>query len=293
MVKKILSFSLPERRRLVKMYKSNKDFNYARKEAFKALCSCIDKCINKDGITEKMFSQLWINELSQNSDIIVNGWYSPPPMGIAVLSGNPVYPSRVNYDSLRNPTYWPQEKEINWLEDIFYVYYSPVSISNGIPGDISVTLYFGNDIKIKEHFKKTHVITEEILNNIDKCHLSSELFELYQNLLNEHGLLGCGLSSTDPALTNIGHTLPEIKLNRSRNMSDEQRKDISNARKFINGITSWTFDEGVQFTIEPQLMSSIDAGLPQISYHYLASKKGNSVYICDDINELLDKFYLI
>lgn len=275
------------------MYKSKKDFNYARKLAFEALEYCIEKCYNKKGITEKLFSEIWIRELMSNDDIIVNGWYSPPPMGIAVLSGGIMHPSRINYDSLRNPQFWPQEREINWSEDLFYVYYSPLSIRNNMPGDISITLYFGNDTKIRKHFKKTHMITMEILNNIENCNSSLELFSVYQALLQEHGLLGCGLSSTDPATTNIGHTLPVINLEGCKSISDEQRIEISNARKFINGITSWTFDENIQFTVEPQLMSKVEPELPQISYHYIACKKEDDILICDDVDILLNKFNLL
>ena len=162
-----------------------------------------------------------------------------------------------------------------------------------MPGDISVTLYFGKDTKIREHFKRTHTVTKEILNNIETCNSSLELFRVYQDLLQEHGLLGCGLSSTDPATTNIGHTLPVINLEGCKSISDEQRKEISNARRFINGITSWTFDENIQFTVEPQLMSRIEPELPQISYHYIACKKENDIFICDDINMLLSKFNLL
>lgn len=208
------------------MYRSDRDFNYARKVAFNALSYCIEKCFNKKRVTEKAFSELWIKEVQQDNDIIENGWYCPPPMGIAVLSGSTKHPSRINYDSLRNPEFWPQDREINWSEDLFYVYYSPLSIKSNRPGDISVTLYFGKDARIREHFKKTHAVTLEILKGIEGCNSSANLFELYLNLLNEHSLLGCGLSSTDPALTNIGHTLPIINLNGRNSLSDDQRKKL-------------------------------------------------------------------
>lgn len=267
-------------------------FNQARHIAFQSLCLCLDECYNKKGISEKRFSELWMNETAKHEDIITNGWYSPPPMGIAVLSGGETYPIRINYDSLRNPKYWPNNNVIDWNNDLFYVYYSPLSVSNNMPGDISVTIYFGKNSKIRDHFKRTHEATLEIINNIELCDSSKELFIHYESVLKKHKLLGCGLSNTDIALTNIGHTLPVIELNNCKDISNEKRREISQARAFINGITSWTFDN-TQFTIEPQLMSAIDPELPQISYHYLMCKRDDGFHFCNDVDFLLKRFDLV
>lgn len=274
------------------MYISDCNFNYARKCAFEAFVKTMQECYKQKNISEKLFSEIWLNNMSENKGIIAEGWYNPPPKGIAVLAGSVEYPSRISYDSLRNKEYWPSDNIINWESDLFYCYCSPLSREDGLPGDFTITLYFGDDVHIREHFKNTFRVTNEILNSMSGISNSHELFNLANKILEENKLLGCGLSSTDPALTNFGHTFPNIDLENSDILTDEQIKIISQARKFINSTTNWPLEPNQQFTFEPQLRAYDNIDLPQVSYHYLINKKDGKFLVCDDVNSIMKNFDL-
>lgn len=76
-------------------------------------------------------------------------------------------------------------------------------------------------------------------------------------------------------------------------MTENEKQEISKSRKFINENTDWKFTEGIQFTIEPQLLSTENYNLPQISQHYLIQKTKDKFIICNDIDLLLEKYKLI
>ncbi len=274
------------------MYISDFDFNYARKCAFNAFVKTMEECYKQKGISEKLFSEIWLKNMSGYEGIIAEGWYNPPPKGIAVLSGSVEYPSRISYDSLRNEKYWPSDNIINWESDLFYFYCSPLSQKDGLPGDFTITLYFGDDVQIKNHFKNTFRVTNEILNSMSGMLNSYELFCIANEILEKNKLLGCGISSTDPALTNFGHTLPNIDLGNSSKITDVQIKTISQLRKFINSTTNWFLECNQQFTFEPQLRANDNIELPQVSYHYLINKVDDKFLICDDVNSIIKKFDL-
>ena len=59
---------------------------------------------------------------------------------------------------------------------------------------------------------------------------------------------------------------------------------------FINKNSKWNFTKELQFTIEPQLISTENPELPQISQHYLVKRSKNEFIICQDIDYLLRKF---
>lgn len=275
------------------MYTSNCDFNYARKCAFNAFNDTLDMCYKEEGITEKSFSELWLNNMKKYDGIIAEGWYNPPPKGIAVLAGSPEYPSRVSFDSLRNKEFWPSDDNIiNWDNDVLYFYCSPLDKVKGIPGDLTITLYFGNDCEIRKYFKNTFRVTNEILKVLPNIEKSYDLFCIANKILEENRMVGCGISCTDPALTNFGHTFPCIDMQNTNIITEEQIKTISQSRKFINNTTNWEFECNQQFTFEPQLRLIDNMKLPQISYHYLVDKLDDEIVICDDVNSLLERFDL-
>ncbi|MCI8760219.1 MAG: hypothetical protein HFJ34_03755 [Clostridia bacterium] len=72
-----------------------------------------------------------------------------------------------------------------------------------------------------------------------------------------------------------------------------EKQEISQARKFINEDSKWEFTEEMQFTIEPQLISTEDFNLPQISQHYLVKKEKDRFIVCTDIDKILEEYQLI
>ena len=244
-------------------------FNMVRQKAFNSLCITLEKLYGKQSISEKDFKNEWYNNLTKENNIIADGWYNPPPKGMAILFGN-----RVSFDSLRNEKNWASDTIINWKEDLLYAYCSPVDKVSGIIGDISVTLYFGKDKEIINHIKNCHDAILEVFDVLDKAKNSHELFITSEKIFSEHKLKNCIVSKTDNTPLDLGHTFPKLEIIQSNNcLTKEEKEEISKSRKFINEDSNWDFIEGMQFTIEPQLISTINAKLPQISQHYLVKKE--------------------
>ena len=273
------------------MYNSKLDFNIARSIAFSSFSYTLHTLLGRPNITEKSFATAWFEEMNLSTKIVADGWYNPPPRGIAVLSGDSIKPCRISYDSLRNDEFWPGNNVINWSRDLFYCYCSPVSIDDGVPGDFSVTLYFGDEPRIKQHIKRTLNVTHEILSSVKSLN-SNDIHQTAIEIIQANRMIGCGLSSTDPAKTNFGHTLPNIGQIKTDKLSKSDIELISQSRKFINGLSSWTIHKNWQATFEPQLKSADDSSLPQISYHYILKNIDNKLYICDDVNSLISEFGL-
>jgi hypothetical protein len=92
----------------------------------------------------------------------------------------------------------------------------------------------------------------------------------------------------------LGHTFPKISVsteNGKRFLSDNEKDQIRLLRQFINEKDIWSLSEPIQFTIEPQLISTINKYLPQITYHYLVQYR-DGFHICNDVDVLLEKFAL-
>lgn len=264
-------------------------FNITRKKAFDSLNNTLIELYGKDNISEKYFKDVWQKNLNKEKDIIADGWYNPPPKGMSILFGN-----RVSFDSLRNRPNWASDTIINWNKDLLYAYCSPVDKLSGIIGDIAITLYFGDNKDIINHIKNCHDAVLEIFNNLNTIESSKELFELSQRVFLKHKLKNCVISKTDNTPLDLGHTFPRLNNTIINNqLKEDEKQEISKSRKFINENTNWNFTEGIQFTIEPQLISTENYDLPQISQHYLIQKTKDDFIICNDIDLLLKKYKLI
>lgn len=270
----------------------NTEFNKARNIAYRGLLLTIQESKKQNNISEKVFQKRWIKKIQKTEAIIADGWYSPPPLGMAVLTDDINYPNRISFDSLRHEINWPSDKIINWETNLLYVYCSPVDIESGIPGDIAVTLYFGNNPLVKEHFRKTYRATHEVIKELPLMKNSQELFIRSQEIFEKYRLRNCVISKTDQTPLDLGHTLPQINNIVKPCLSNEQKVEISKARKFINGDSTWEFYEGMQFTIEPQLVSIDDGCMPQVSYHYVLEKKSDGFVLCNDVDSLIEEYHL-
>ncbi|MBR3355779.1 MAG: hypothetical protein IKG47_10590 [Oscillospiraceae bacterium] len=263
-------------------------FNHARKTACFSLDRTLDELNGIEGISELIFRDQWAKNMSESNDVFADGWYSPPPMGIAVLSDD-----RVNFDSLRNPEYWAGDTEINW-KGILYAYASPVDRVSGYIGDISVTLYFGNDNRIIEHIKKCHEATMTVFNRMNECGTAGDLFRMSQRVFEEYRLKSTVISRTDNMPINLGHTFPFLSgISDKIKLSAEDKLTISTSRLFLNATADWGFDDNLQFTVEPQLVSLDDPSMPKITQHYVVKYIEGDFIVCNDIDGILNRYSLV
>ena len=235
-----------------------------------------------------MFRDSWFKNMSDSFDVFADGWYSPPPKGMAVLSEG-----RVNFDSLRNPYNWSDDTVIDW-DGVLYAYASPVDRKNGYIGDISVTLYFGHNEKIIDHVKNCHEATMAVFERMSEGETARDLFRISQNVFEQYHLKSTVISRTDNMPINLGHTFPYVmNVSEKDILSEEDKLSVSRARKFLNETAEWTFEEGLQFTVEPQLVSLDDTEMPKITQHYVVQANNGDFLVCNDIDRILKKYLLI
>ena len=263
-------------------------FNSARQKATSALQETLKEFYGKEEISERIFAQRWLERLSEKKDVYAKGWYSPPPYGTAVLSGD-----RLNFDSLRNEKFWPSERIIDWRDGFLYAYCSPVDKISGYMGDMSVTLYFGKDEKIKEHFRNCRAAAEDIFDHLEDSEGPGELFRYSQEVFRSRGLLSNVISRTDSLPSNLGHTFAHLEeIADKAELTKEEIDHLSSSRHFLNQGADFVFEEGLQFTVEPQLLSLNDASFPKVTHHFVVKKREDGFIVCNDIDELLEEFEL-
>lgn len=241
---------------------------------------------SKNPTSEVGFRDKWLYELKKHPEIFPNGWYEPPPNGIGALVGTSSENSRHNYQSLRPENMWPNsENVIDEMHPFLYAYASPVDRATGIIGDFGLSLYFGKDFKVFSHLRNCLEITKTIAENIKIGMAFSEIYQSAQDLFESTGTNNQITSVTDPASTNIGHTIPFSY----EQMSEEEKQVLENGvngwqnlkeliskkRKFINPIETFRVKPEMALTLEPRLTVKGNNQIPMSSYHTILLFKAN------------------
>lgn len=263
--------------------------NPARCQAASAFTEVIGRLHGQSGISEQMLARAWAEMMSADLAVSANGWYDPPPNGIAVLSGL----SRISFETLRNEASWPGGDAIDWDTGALYAYCSPVSTSDGMPGDFAITLYFGADQAIRSHFLAAHRAAREVLAVACEESSSRALFRRSGEIFQAAGLRNCVVSYTDTTPLDLGHTFPvpaRCALDSQRRLDAEMRDAIRKSRKFLNDDSDWDLRASGQFTVEPQLVSTADPSLPQVTFHYVVDPESGTVL--DEPDSILAEFGL-
>ena len=264
-------------------------FNSARQKATCCLEKTLDELYGKSGISEKIFAGHWLERMSEEESLFEQGWYCPPPYGIAVLSDE-----RLNFDSLRNEEYWPSNRQIDWQSGFLYAYCSPVDRKTGYIGDMSVTLYFGKDERIREHFCNCRGAAQDIFEHLKETKGPAELYDYSLKVFESRGLRSNVISRTDSMPSNLGHSFTHLKdPSVAARLGSEEIKELSSSRNFLNENAGWQFETGGQFTVEPQLLSLADPSFPKVTHHFVVRKTDEGFIVCNDIDGLLNKYHLI
>lgn len=270
------------------------EFNRARSIGCESLRETIMALKGKESVTEQVFRSVWLETLNRSPSLIVDGWYSPPPHGITVLTATPDEPSRLSYSSLRSEEYWPSARCIDWRNGLLLAYCSPIDRISGRAGDIAITLYFGTDQRIREFFRRAHHVVADLVDSISIGESPKALLKRAEAAFSANCLINCVTSVTDPASYNIGHTVPLLDPNSlSEQLSEDQRCFCRTQRRFLNYAADWNLTNGIQFTFEPQIRSSVDAQLPQLTFHYLVQIENDKLHVCRDVDVLLREYDLV
>ncbi len=248
-------------------------------------------------VSEAQFRNLWLGELRKHKEIFPDGWYIPPPSGIGVLFAGQNNLNRGNWQSLRPKEFWPKENLfLNKASDIVYLYVGPVDRASGMIGDFGMTLYFGQDIKIINHLISSYKAIKETFEGLHEGMQLKDAASLGHDILMKKGLLSNLVSTSDPAGSNIGHTIPftESEITPDERLlirnfqpgaSWQLVSDVlSKRRKFLNNLESLPISRGLAFTIEPRPQSTTDITVPMAYFHTIA------VFHEDGRKELLTGF---
>jgi hypothetical protein len=214
----------------------------ARRASVRAFGATIDSARGGASHTEITFREKLLAELSAEKHVIAEGWYVPPPHGIAVISDTARDPQRISVSSLRYEEYWPSTRPIDFRSDLLYTYCSPISRLDSLPGDFAITLYFGPEPRIIAHIERCLLAVGEVLAFINSSMSSRELYRSSRKIFDRYELRNEVLSLTDKVPNDLGHSLPRCDDTTGRALSGEQRDRIRSARRFLNDSTEWRLD---------------------------------------------------
>lgn len=252
----------------------------ARRVCALAFEEAIDDLYGRAAVTEMDFRDAWLAKIRQRQEMTASGWYSPPPLGAAVLAGTESSPQRIGFKSLRDPSFFPGNAHIDWNAGYLYAYCSNVSLETRFPGDFSTTLYFGQESHVREHFLGALNAARELASRSIEEESSLEVFRLGQSIMREHGLSNTVHSVTDIAPLDFGHSLSRIPSStelHAYGLSPETCSLISRSRVFINEVSDWSLSGVDAYTIEPQMIATARSAMPKVTYHYLVSKSDGGV----------------
>jgi len=263
-----------------------------RKIAADSLYAALKPLLDMKTFSEAELRDRWLSEMNKYNTIFSEGWYSPPPYGIAVLFGTDIdnVTSRLNCENFRPREAWPREAVfLDYKNGIIYAYASPVDKKTGIIGDFGMTIYLGDNRTIRNHLKTCYEMNICVFGSVKTSQKFSEIYGFAERFMEQHRLNNNITSISDPAGTNIGHTVPglserwteeEQKILESENMEDV-RRIISAKRKFVSSIETFETINGMAVTVEPRPRVNDRPEVPMMSYHTitLIHEDGRTEYL--------------
>lgn len=227
---------------------------------------------NLDGLSELKIKEKLVAEIKKHDEIFPDGWYNPPPAGIAVLLDKKPF-KRLQYESLRNPDFWPKTDLVLEKETVGLIFFSPINRGTGMIGDIGFTLYRGNNEKIKRHLKNTYAavlqIAEQAKVGMGFDEICSFALALYKN---KFSITRWVPISSDPNVAiNLGHSVPgSFESNFSFGNSYEEIKEtIRTKRVPVIETEHFRIPETCAFTIESRLEDFNNPDMPSAYFHFI------------------------
>lgn len=269
--------------------------NPGRRIAYETFAATLAELYGRSDVTETSFRDNWLARLQSVDDLTSNGWYDPPPMGMAVLFADEADVSRISYESLRLPVFAPGSSVMRWPRGMMYAYCSPLHRPTGLAGDFGVTLYFGTNVEVRDHFRRAFAATADLLQGLTPGTRSSRLLEHSESVFSRYGLKNTIASVTDSVPLDLGHSMPRLspeELETTRLLNGDIRERLRGQRRFVSTSADWALADEHQVTIEPQLVAVGNPELPQVSFHYVVAAASSSVTLLRECDELLREFDL-
>jgi|SRR3989344_4105275 len=225
-----------------------------------------------DNVSEIEINKSILSKMSECDDIFPEGWYAPPPGGISILFDEAPF-ERLQYDSLRNPAYWSNEKNIFKKESVGSVYFSPVDKKTRMMGDIGFTIYRGDSEEIKQHLKNVYSSILKIAEHAqvgmkfsDLCSFASNLFK---NKLKPTRWVT--ISSDPNQSINLGHSITgsfESNLTFGDTF-EEIRETLKNKRVALIDTENFEIPDTCAFIVESRLEDWNNSKLPSAYFQFI------------------------
>jgi hypothetical protein len=250
----------------------------------------------KEGVSEKAFRDEWLARLRECPQFTRNGWYDPPPFGMAVHCGHEDDAPGFAHSSLRLAEQWPSERLIDWRGGLMYAYCSPIDLTSRVPADFGITLYFGKRESIRKHFARVVQLSHAVLDFVEADTTCWSLLERTKQLFDDTGVRSNVASVTDVVPLDLGHSLPQVPaalIGDDRELKPAGKDFVKDNRLFLSEGKDWPLSSAERMTIEPSLVSTSNEALPQVSPHYVVCISAGRVSLLTESDSLLRELDLI
>ncbi|PIR68060.1 hypothetical protein COU49_02685 [Candidatus Nomurabacteria bacterium CG10_big_fil_rev_8_21_14_0_10_35_16] len=232
-------------------------------------------------ISEIQFRDLLKSKLLNNKNVHREGYYNPPPFGIATLFGSEKNFSRLSFGTLRDKEKWPKDNNIFKKEGgIGTIYVSPVHLATGMVGDYGISIYNGKNKLIQKHFKNCVEILKKIAEFAEVGMEFRELYSYYNKLLKKYNTKKTYIilqKHNKKVGDNLGHTIPwSYEKPTKKEQEIISGKDfgkikdlICSKRIFLNFTAKFKIPPTIAFTIEFRSESKKPPILPNTSFHIM------------------------
>ncbi|MEK7601365.1 MAG: M24 family metallopeptidase [Patescibacteria group bacterium] len=253
---------------------------------------------NIEGASEFEFAQRILAGVEGHRELFPGGWYDPPPRGVAVLFGDNEH-RRTQFETLRVPEFWPNEKYRFQSESVGMIYFSPVDKATGMFGDIGFSVYRGKSNETKQHLedclKIVNAVAECAEVGMRFCDLYTEAQAMFRNKAHKH--IAWMTTTHDLLKINLGHTVPgsysdDTPLGAT---FEETKESIRTRRIYINEAEQFVIPETCAFTVEARLVDAAETQ-PNVFFHVIvvfSDGKKTILTNFDDIFKALGMDYML
>ena len=227
-----------------------------------------------------------LSEMAKYTELYPNGWYDPPPGGVAVLFADTPF-ERLQFDSLRDPKFFPSTTSVFGRESVGMFYLSPIDRATGMIGDIGCSMYRGDDPKIRDHIRVCHDGVHAVCENAEVGMRFCDQYTFAMDLFHKNGKkVGWMTTTHDPLKVNLGHTIPGLLGDELPQNSFESLKEaICSRRVYTNAEEQFQIPPTCAFTLEARL-TDLEEKLPNIFFHFTVTFSEGEKHILGDFDDI-------
>ncbi len=245
--------------------------------------------INVDGISEKGITEKILFEIKNHTEVFKEGWYSPPPGGVSVLLDQKPF-KRLDFETIRLQSNWPNETHFSKKESVGILYSSLVDKNTGMIGDIAFTIYNGHDKEIKEHVKICFEIILKIAQKAKVGMKFSDLYDFGMELIEENNKRKGGIKGTSALGINsvFGHTIPGSNTGGLNTIGDFEgiKQTIAKNRIYIDSSEDFKIPDTCAFSVETKIGDFKKPELPTVFFHFIVCFDNGKKTILENFDEI-------